>query len=158
MKNLITFMILLLSCSNIPQNHTMTDYIEIKHTGREEKPIKTLIISTKEVDKEAFMLSMNIKKTLTSEQKAAILNMQYSFLIIDDTTYQSIIDFCKNNQHFFTNTINKNHGDYMDYSIMVRGNVYNIFYKLKDQFFNKLAGYIQTKKGDKSLTQKLSTY
>ncbi|MDP9077640.1 MAG: hypothetical protein M3O71_09485 [Bacteroidota bacterium] len=66
----------------------MTDYIEIKHIGREEKPIKTLITSTEEVDKEAFVVSMNINKNFTSEQKDAILNMQYSFLITDNPTYQ----------------------------------------------------------------------
>jgi hypothetical protein len=142
MRTLLTFMILLLSATNFPGNRPdMTEVIEIEHTGMEDKPIKTLNISTKKVN-----------------AKIGQDEFHFTFAVTNAVTYQAIIDFVKNNQRFFTNDTNKNHGDYDDYAITVKGKVYNIFYKLKDQFFSNLILYIKAKKEDKSLIEKLSIY
>ena len=163
MKTLLYFLILLLPFSASPKKESaMTDFIEIKHTGMEEKPIKTLVISTKRINLKCYeddlKSDLNSKKPLTNEQKEAILNIRYKFIITDDKTYQAIIDFVINNQFFFTNNTHRNHGDFRDFSIKIRGEIYNIYFRLKQQFFSKLKANIREHQGDESLIKELSKY
>jgi len=159
MKTIATFIILIFLSSNIQKKQIgKTGFIEIRHSGIEEKPIKALIISTRKITAEELGESFDSTKFVTVEQKKAFLSLRYNFSVTDHKTYQSIIDFVNNNQSFFTNSVNRNHGDYKDYSINVNGKVYNIFYRSKDEFFNSLIKYIQLKKGDKFLIANLSIY
>jgi len=163
MKTFLTLLILILSSVNIQKSFSDTnDFIEIKHTGMEEKHIRSLIISIKKIniepDENSLLAGFTNVRSLTAEQKDAILNLQYDFVITNITTYQLLIDFVNRNQFFFTDSINKNHGDNMDYSITVKGKVYNIFYKSKNLFFSNLINYLRVKKGDKALIEKLSKY
>jgi hypothetical protein len=142
-------------------NIGLKKFIEIRHTGLQEKSIKPLIISTERVCfevKRSDVAFLDPKKPLTPEIKESYLNAYYDFAITDTITYRSIINFVNENQNLFTNGINNNYGDYADYSIAINGKKYEIFYKSKDLFFLKLRVYLQINNGDKALIKKLKDY
>ncbi|WP_201987366.1 hypothetical protein [Hymenobacter rubidus] len=172
MKSFLVFTVLLFLLSNCeqdtvkhdaikPGNVVLSEYIEIRHTGMEDKPVKPIIISTRKIYLEvnkSDIVFLGSKKPLTPELKEAYLNLHYDFVITDKLTYQAIIDFVDTHQEFFTNDVLRNHGDYGDYAIIINGRTYNIFYKFRQWFFLNLTGRLQIKKGDEALIRKLGDY
>ena len=161
MKIFSALIVLLFFLSNCEHNNVKHDnavvskYIEIRHSGLQEKYIRPLIISTEkaplDVDRSDISF-LDPKKPLTPELKEAYLNANYCFVITDTVTYQLIIDFFNENQYLFTD-------DPLittDYSIVVNGKEYGIHSKIL--FFLRLPEYLQTKKGDKLLVRKIYEY
>jgi len=156
-KLLIVVFPLILSISDKKQVMETSRYIEFLHSGIEDKHIRPVIISTTKIDMpltadELKHLKYLLKKpVVTKKEREDYLSSMYKLMKTDEKTYLTILNFIRGNNELFTNKLNKNNGEFENYTIITEGKRYSIFYKFKYKFFNELEKYLKVKNCDKKV-------
>ncbi len=161
MKNsliLVVILLLFVNCQIAKQPEKM-EYIEIKHVGIEQKLIKPLFLSVKnvtiEVKGDYAIINGQKPELLTARDKLILSNSDYSVLIIDDLTFQKIALFIHQYPNFLKN---KDDRKIINYSIISKGTVYDISYKHTNIFFSDLIKFLTTEKCNRDSISALDSY
>ena len=77
----------------------------------------------------------------------------------NEDTFSSIINFIKNNQDYYTNSLNVNPEDSSDnFTIITNGKEYDLYWKYKYEFLAKMAIALKLNNCDKKAINKISNY
>jgi len=159
MKNILLLIILVLVLIQCTTNRPeKISYIEIKHVGIEQKPVKTLFISTKVVNIDVkgnyFQINNQKPELLTGRDQFIFANSEYSVLQIDDKTFQKIIFFINQHLYFFDHTAKQDSRD-IDYSIVIDGVHHDISYERETVFFSQMILFLKSENCDKKSVEAL---
>ena len=144
------------------QVNDSSKYIEFLHTGIEDKYARPVIISTTKLsisltNNESKQIRYILKKpTITKKEKEEYLNSLYRVIKTDRITYLTVLDFIKSHNKLYTNKLNKNNGEFEDYTIIAEELKYSIYYEFKYKFFNELKMYLKVKNCDKNVINAIS--
>jgi len=159
MRTILALTILLGSFLLVRSDKIHGDYIEIRHTGMSEKPVKTLLLSreklTIDIDKNDPLIRLLYKKNINRKQMDSSVGLRYDLLITNERTLTTIKKIVRNNQAYFVDSNHKNHGSFEDYAVVVNRKTYNIYYKQKKQFFSDLKAELIQSGCDQKVIAKL---
>ena len=134
------------------------------HIGAVRHIYNPLYISTKPVKinlsqeqmEEVKLLSQRNKRDLSEVEKKYI-SAKFDRVITDSTTFSLLYSFIINNTKFYTDSRHQNNDPGADsYNIHINGQVYCIYYKNKNDFFDKLEYYLNKNKADNKVIKELS--
>jgi hypothetical protein len=164
--SLIIFFLIVLSIKSYCQQTESPNYIQIKHTGLEEKPVTSIVLSIEKIQYnfscDCFISAKNDKENANKKDVRDLLSANDFFKIINESEFFKIYDFLNSQQKYYTNESKKNHGDYDDYAVDINVDnsikTYNIYFKSKTRFFHSLSAYLQKLPDSKEIIEVLRSY
>jgi len=157
---------LVLSIKSYCQQTESPNYIQIKHTGFEEKPVTSIVFSIEKIQYnfrcDCFISAISDQENANKKDARDLLGANDVFKIINEHEFFKICDFVNSQQKFYTDQSKKNHGDYDDYAVEIKVNnsikTYNVYFKLKKHFFHNLVSFLQKLPNYKEIIEVIKSY
>ena len=162
-KQLILSILILILANNQENVSKMPKYISFVRTDENQNHSKKIYISMVKLNIQLDSLEYNtlsrnlkaINKPMTKEIYQAFVNIHYDCVVTDKTTYHTVFDFINSHAGLYDTSGIKGYNVYNEVSVRISNKPFFLINKNSIIFFEKLKGYLKSKRCDSTVVKAL---